>query len=159
MPRCKIKGPCLSECASWRLKMAPPPAPLEPAPLSLSLSTRSRAAMKPVAIALDWTPNTNHAGFYVAKAKGFYAEAGLDVELLSPHVDGYKETPASKLTSGQAHFAVTPSETVVSFHTNKAEAKPKIVAVATLLQVRCAALRCAALRWAAMLAVRWAAAL
>ncbi len=90
--------------------------------------------MKDIAVALDWTPNTNHAGFYVAKAKGFYADAGLNVALLSPHLDEYKDTPASKLTSGKAQFAVTPSETVISFHTNTAEEKPKIVAVATLLQ-------------------------
>ncbi|TIX37445.1 MAG: myristoyl transferase, partial [Mesorhizobium sp.] len=30
-----------------------------------------------VTVALDWTPNTNHVGLYVAQAKGFYAEAGL----------------------------------------------------------------------------------
>ena len=29
-----------------------------------------------VTVALDWTPNTNHAGFYIAKAKNFYADAG-----------------------------------------------------------------------------------
>jgi NitT/TauT family transport system substrate-binding protein len=38
-----------------------------------------------VKIALDWTPNTNHAGFYVAKAQGLYAKAGLDVSFISPH--------------------------------------------------------------------------
>ena len=30
------------------------------------------------------TPNTNHTGFYVAKAKGWFAEAGLDVSIKSP---------------------------------------------------------------------------
>lgn len=42
------------------------------------------------------TPNTNHIGFYFAKAKGLYDAAGLNVRLLSPHVDGYKRTPASR---------------------------------------------------------------
>lgn len=42
------------------------------------------------------TPNTNHIGFYVAKAKGLYDAAGLNVRLLSPHCDGYKRTPASR---------------------------------------------------------------
>jgi NitT/TauT family transport system substrate-binding protein len=89
-------------------------------------------ALRQVAVALDWTPNTNHSGFYVAKARGWYADAGLDVQLLSPHVDGYKETPAAKLTSGKATFALTPSETVISFHTNAP--KPKLVAIAAALQ-------------------------
>ena len=44
------------------------------------------AAPQAVTVALDWTPNTNHVGFYVAKARGLFTEAGLDVELLSPHV-------------------------------------------------------------------------
>lgn len=33
-------------------------------------------------IALDWTPNTNHTGIYVAKEKGYFAEEGLDLEIL-----------------------------------------------------------------------------
>lgn len=89
-----------------------------------------------ITIALDWTPNTNHAGFYIAKQKGWYKEAGLDVSLLSPHVDGYTRTPASRVADGSATFCVTPSETVISAHTwgDAPGAKPKLVAVATLLQ-------------------------
>src|SRR5690242_12410510 len=30
-----------------------------------------------VTLALDWTPNTNHTGFYVAQAQGWYAAQGL----------------------------------------------------------------------------------
>ena len=33
-------------------------------------------------IALDWTPNTNHTGIYVAKEKGYFAEEGLDLKIL-----------------------------------------------------------------------------
>jgi hypothetical protein len=29
-----------------------------------------------LSVALDWTPNTNHTGFYVAQAQGLYAAAG-----------------------------------------------------------------------------------
>lgn len=36
---------------------------------------------KQVKVALDWTPNTNHVGFYVARAKGFFADVGLDVQV------------------------------------------------------------------------------
>jgi ABC-type nitrate/sulfonate/bicarbonate transport system substrate-binding protein len=64
-------------------------------------------------VALDWTPNTNHGGLALAIQKGWFAAAGLDVELLSPHVDGYKTTPAARLADGSAHFAITPSETVI----------------------------------------------
>ncbi|MCO5547914.1 hypothetical protein L7F22_001368, partial [Adiantum nelumboides] len=55
-----------------------------------------------VVVALDWTPNTNHVGFFVAQALGFYDNAGLSVSLLSPHVDNYSSTPASHLANGTA---------------------------------------------------------
>ena len=41
-------------------------------------------ALKKVTVMLDWTPNTNHTGLYVAKAKGFYKEQGLAVEIIQP---------------------------------------------------------------------------
>jgi NitT/TauT family transport system substrate-binding protein len=63
-----------------------------------------------VIVALDWTPNTNHTGFYVARAKGWYADAGLTVCFKSPHEDEYKTTPASHLAGGSATFACVPSE-------------------------------------------------
>jgi hypothetical protein len=46
-----------------------------------------------ISIALDWTPNTNHAGFFVAKDKGFYSAAGIEVEFLSPLDNDYAKTP------------------------------------------------------------------
>ena len=30
-------------------------------------------------VALDWTPNTNHSGFYIALEKGWYSEANIEV--------------------------------------------------------------------------------
>jgi len=35
-----------------------------------------------VTVSLDWTPNTNHAGLYVAQTLGFYDDAGIAVEIL-----------------------------------------------------------------------------
>lgn len=53
-------------------------------------------ALDKVTVALDWTPNTNHAGFFVAKAQGLYEKAGLDVEILSVVVSIYKESYAGR---------------------------------------------------------------
>ena len=39
---------------------------------------------KKIQVFLDWTPNTNHTGLYVAKEKGFFADEGLDVEIMLP---------------------------------------------------------------------------
>lgn len=40
--------------------------------------------MEGVSLALDWFPNSNHAGFYMAKEKGYYLEEGLEVNIVVP---------------------------------------------------------------------------
>jgi NitT/TauT family transport system substrate-binding protein len=35
-----------------------------------------------IELILDWKAQMEHAGFFVAKTKGFYAEAGIDIEIL-----------------------------------------------------------------------------
>src|SRR5690625_6857448 len=40
--------------------------------------------LEPVTFVLDWTPNTNHTGVYVAQEEGYFAEEGLDVEIILP---------------------------------------------------------------------------
>lgn len=68
-----------------------------------------------------------HAGFYVALAQGLYRAADITVDFLSPAQDAYKATPASRVASGQALFAVTPSETVISYNSQSAAStKPRL---------------------------------
>ena len=56
-----------------------------------------------VRVALDWTPNTDHTGFYVASAKGWYADAGIHVQLLP-----YNQTaPETLVAAGQAECGVS----------------------------------------------------
>lgn len=40
--------------------------------------------LQKVSIALDWYPNANHAGLYLAQERGYFADAGLEVELYTP---------------------------------------------------------------------------
>ncbi len=63
-----------------------------------------------ITFCLDWTPNTNHTGIYVAKAQGYYEEAGLDVEIVQPPEDG----AATMCASGQAQFAVEAQDTMAA---------------------------------------------
>jgi len=37
-----------------------------------------------VTVILDYVPNTNHTGMYIALDKGYYAEEGLNVEIIEP---------------------------------------------------------------------------
>jgi ABC-type nitrate/sulfonate/bicarbonate transport system substrate-binding protein len=41
-----------------------------------------------IRVVLDWTPNTNHTGLYVALDKGWFADEGLTVEIIQPPEDG-----------------------------------------------------------------------
>lgn len=93
------------------------------------------AAPLKLKIALDWTPNSNHCGFYVAKSKGFYSEVGLDVEILPPSSEYSKdETPARRVVNGLADFCVAPTESVISCWTSGKAQESQPVCVATLLQ-------------------------
>jgi NitT/TauT family transport system substrate-binding protein len=88
--------------------------------------------MADIDLALDWTPNTNHTGFYVAKAGGYYDDAGLDVTFRSPAVDDYESTPAKRVATGESTLAIAPSESAVSYHTHPEYAS--LVAVAAVCQ-------------------------
>lgn len=59
--------------------------------------------LEKVTFVLDWTPNTNHTGLYVAQAKGYFEEAGLEVEIVQPPEDGAEILVAS----GRAEFGVS----------------------------------------------------
>jgi len=98
------------------------------------MATKHTSSITTIKVALDWTPNTNHVGFYVALADGLYAEAGLEVVLRAPdepECNGL--TPGRQVAAGLATFAISPSESAVSFATTE-PGKPKLVAVAALLQ-------------------------
>jgi ABC-type nitrate/sulfonate/bicarbonate transport system substrate-binding protein len=88
--------------------------------------------MKTVRIALDWTPNINHIGFFVAREMDFYKEEGLQVELLDPSSDNYELTPAKKVELGQADMALCPFESLISYQTKKLPFDA--VAIAALFQ-------------------------
>lgn len=73
--------------------------------------------MQQLHLALDWTPNINHIGFFVAQHKGFYEGANLDVTISDPSADNYAVTPAKKVELGQADFALCPMESIISYRT------------------------------------------
>lgn len=82
--------------------------------------------LRSVTFMLDWVPNTNHAGVYIADAKGWYEEVGLDVEIVQPGETGANQVVAS----GQAEFGVSVQEAVIPA---RAEGLP-IVSIAAIIQ-------------------------
>jgi ABC-type nitrate/sulfonate/bicarbonate transport system substrate-binding protein len=61
-----------------------------------------------ITVLLDWFPNTNHTGLYVAQELGYYEEEGLEVEIIQPAEGG----TAQLIASGQGDFGVSYQEEV-----------------------------------------------
>lgn len=81
-----------------------------------------------ITFVLDWTPNTNHTGLYVALEKGYFKEAGLDVEIVQPPEDGAELLVAS----GKAQFGVSFQDSMAPALARE-DALP-ITAVASIIQ-------------------------
>jgi ABC-type nitrate/sulfonate/bicarbonate transport system substrate-binding protein len=77
-------------------------------------------------LVLDWSVNTNHTGLYVAQAKGWFHDEGIDLEVQPAPDTG----AAALLASGKADFAVSYQEEVLQ---SRAGGLP-ITAVAAIIQ-------------------------
>jgi ABC-type nitrate/sulfonate/bicarbonate transport system substrate-binding protein len=74
-----------------------------PAATPSPIATSTPVVAEPVRFALDWTPNTDHTGFYVAQAKGWYRDAGVDLKILP-----YNSTaPETLMGAGQADCGIS----------------------------------------------------
>ena len=81
-----------------------------------------------ITLVLDWTPNTNHTGFYVALEKGYFADEGLNVKIIQPPEDG----ATMMVASGQAQFGIDFQDYLAPVYTSEEEIP--VTAVATLIQ-------------------------
>ncbi|GIN95367.1 ABC transporter substrate-binding protein [Siminovitchia terrae] len=71
-------------------------------------SAGKEEGLKKVSVVLDWSPNTNHTGLYVAQKKGFFKDEGLDVEIILPGEAGADQLVAS----GKSEFGVSYQESI-----------------------------------------------
>ena len=78
------------------------------APTNEPAEAAAPADLTPIRVVLDWTPNTNHTGLYVALEKGWFAEEGLAVDIMQPPEDG----GTLLLAAGGAEFSVGFQETM-----------------------------------------------
>ncbi|MFJ2237270.1 ABC transporter substrate-binding protein [Streptomyces sp. NPDC087859] len=63
-----------------------------------------------VTLALDWTPNTNHTGIYVARAKGWFEDAGISLRIVP-----YGSTaPETLVAAHKADFGISYQEGVTT---------------------------------------------
>lgn len=91
-------------------------------------SVKKDEALKKVTVILDWVPNTNHTGLYVARDNGYFKEEGLDVEIIQP-AEG---STSSLIAAGKGDFGISYQEDVTYARTSK-DPLP-IKAIATIIQ-------------------------
>ena len=82
--------------------------------------------LTPVTFMLDWVPNTNHTGIFVADVKGYFEEAGLDVSIIQPG----EVYPEAAVVGGAADFGISFQEQVTLA---RADGIP-LVSIAAVLQ-------------------------
>lgn len=63
-----------------------------------------------ITFVLDWTPNTNHTGLYVAIENGYFSDAGIEVEVVQPPEGGAEML----VGSGKAQFGVSFQDSMAS---------------------------------------------
>jgi len=80
---------------------------------SLLMLALPASAQEKLSVALDWTPNTNHVGLYVAQSQGWFGDAGLEVDIL-PYTD---TSSGTLVAAGVAEFGILSA---VGFHSQRA---------------------------------------
>lgn len=84
--------------------------------------------LEKVTLILDWTPNTNHTGVYVAKEKGYYEELGLDVEIIQPS----EGSSLQLLAAEKGDFAISYQEDLTYARTS--DNPLPVMAIAAIIQ-------------------------
>ncbi|MCD1146580.1 ABC transporter substrate-binding protein [Peptoniphilus sp. KCTC 25270] len=72
--------------------------------------TEDGKEMHSLQLVLDYTPNTNHTGIYVADALGYYEEEGIDLDIAQPPEGGAPVLVAS----GKAQLGIDYQDTIAS---------------------------------------------
>lgn len=81
-----------------------------------------------ITLCLDWTPNTNHTGFFAADSLGYYEEEGIRLTIVQPPEDGAELMTAS----GQAQFGISFQDSLAP--ALALESPLEVTCVATILQ-------------------------
>jgi len=84
------------------------------------------AETREVTFMLDWVPNVNHVGVFVAQQRGFFSDAGLEVDIVQPG----EVRATSAVASGKADFGIDFQENLTLL---RADDVP-LVSIAAVLQ-------------------------
>ncbi len=84
--------------------------------------------LRKITVILDWVPNTNHTGIYIARENGYYSDKGLQVEIIQPSEGG----SADLVAADKGEFGISYQEQVTYART--AENPLPVVAIAAIIQ-------------------------
>ncbi|MDQ2788098.1 MAG: ABC transporter substrate-binding protein [Chloroflexota bacterium] len=94
---------------------------------SVSAAATTSGSAQKVSVMLDWVPNTNHTGLYVAQERGYFTAQGLTVEIL-PLAEG--SSVEQIVGNGKVQFGISSSEPLARA---RSEGIP-IVSIAPIIQ-------------------------
>jgi len=94
--------------------------------IALLLQTASAQAAEKLTVMLDWFVNPDHGPLVVAREKGFFTDAGLEVELIAP---ADPNDPPKLVAAGKADLAISYQP---QLHLQVAEGLP-LVRIGTLV--------------------------
>ena len=73
-------------------------------PTSDTTLSTDKQALEELVIALDWVPNTNHTGLYVAKELGYFENQGFDAKIVQPSEDSTSTLVANERADLGVYF-------------------------------------------------------
>src|SRR2546421_11391708 len=100
---------------------------------SSAASPKGTPKLTTMRLALDWTPNTNHTGIYVALKQGWYRDAGINLQLLPYSAN---VSPDVLVSNGKADVGISSTEGIVA----DAAVNQPVVSIAAIIQHNTSAL-------------------
>ena len=92
------------------------------------LNSNNEQTNQKVTFMLDWLPNTNHTGIYVAKEMGFYEKYNIDIQILNPS----EQSTIALVAAGKADLAIFFQDSLAMALDNSPDMP--ITAVAAVIQ-------------------------
>ncbi len=92
------------------------------------LNSNNEQTNQKVTFMLDWLPNTNHTGIYVAKEMGFYEKYNIDIQILNPS----EQSTIALVAAGKADLAISFQDSLAMALDNSPDMP--ITAVAAVIQ-------------------------
>lgn len=89
---------------------------------------QSDKKLEKIQFVLDWVPNTNHSGLFLAKERGYFKDAGLDVEIVQPP----QGSTTQLIGAGHAPFGIGFQESLAKYFSR--DASLPVVALAAILE-------------------------